>query len=235
MTNQDPYHQLPTYLKALDMNMETHSPAPWEFGVHRAIHNRFSPLGGQDRPACSSAAFEFHSLRGGERAEGAEGRMGHRVLGRVGQDLPQDVAWKSYTHLCIFSATPDTRGGCKLGMGWTDSRVKAAIAEAHRNNVKVLLCVGGAGTGRNFASSTADAAVRATFIKNIISLLKEYGFDGADMDWEELQGKNAEYVALHKVCGRNWTRSRRVRCSPPRWPIGCSTARPRRFSPLWTN
>lgn len=111
---------------------------------------------------------------------------------------PKDVAWKSYTHLCIFSATPDARGGCKLGMGWTDSRVKAAIAEAHRNNVKVLLCVGGAGTGRDFAKSTAGAAVRASFIKNIISLLKEYGFDGADMDWEELQGKNAEYVALHK-------------------------------------
>src|SRR5208283_2688627 len=111
---------------------------------------------------------------------------------------PKDVAWKSYTHLCIFSATPDARGGCKLAMGWNESRVKAAIAEAHRNNVKVLLCVGGAGTGRNFASSTVDAAVRATFIKNIISLMKQYGFDGADMDWEELQGKNAEYVALHK-------------------------------------
>jgi len=111
---------------------------------------------------------------------------------------PKDVAWKSYTHLCIFSATPDARGGCKLGMGWTESRVKAAIAEAHRNNVKVLLCVGGAGTGRNFVASTAETAVRATFIKNIIGLMKEYGFDGADMDWEELQGKNAEYVALHK-------------------------------------
>jgi chitinase len=111
---------------------------------------------------------------------------------------PKDVAWKSYTHLCIFSATPDSRGGCRLAMGWNDSRVKAAVAEAHRNHVKVLLCVGGAGTGRDFAASTADPAVRAALIKNIIGLLKKYGFDGADMDWEELQGKFAEYVALHK-------------------------------------
>ncbi len=111
---------------------------------------------------------------------------------------PKDVAWKSYTHLCIFSATPDARGGCKLGMGWNESRVKAAVAEGHRNSVKVLLCVGGGGVGRNFARSTADAAVRATFIKNIIGLLKQYGFDGVDTDWEELQGMNAQYVAFHK-------------------------------------
>jgi chitinase len=111
---------------------------------------------------------------------------------------PNDVPWKTYTHLCIFSATPDARGGCKLAMGWNDRRVKAAVAEGHRNGVKVLLCVGGGGEGRNFVASTADAALRATLIKNIIALMKRYDFDGIDMDWEELQGKNAEYVALHK-------------------------------------
>jgi hypothetical protein len=111
---------------------------------------------------------------------------------------PRDVAWKSYTHLCIFSATPDARGGCKLAMGWNPGRVKAAVAEAHRHHVKVLLCVGGGGVGRDFAKATADAAVRATFIKNIIALLKEYECDGVDTDWEELQGKYAEYVAFHK-------------------------------------
>ncbi len=111
---------------------------------------------------------------------------------------PRDVPWKTYTHLCIFSATPDTRGGCKLAMGWNDRRVRAAVAEGHRNGVKVLLCVGGGGEGRNFVACTANAAVQAALIKNIIALMKQYSFDGIDMDWEELQGKNAEYVALHK-------------------------------------
>ncbi len=111
---------------------------------------------------------------------------------------PEDVAWKSYTHLCIFSATPDGRGGCKLAMGWNDARVKAAVAEGHRNHVKVLLCVGGGGVGRGFVRCTADAATRAIFIQNIIKLMKKYDFDGVDMDWEELEGKYAEYVALHK-------------------------------------
>jgi chitinase len=111
---------------------------------------------------------------------------------------PTTINWKAYTHLCIFSATPNNRGGCNLAMGWNENRVKAAITEAHSNHVKVLLCVGGAGTGRNFVSSTTNAAVRATFITNIVSLMQKYAFDGVDMDWEELQGKNAEYVALHK-------------------------------------
>jgi chitinase len=111
---------------------------------------------------------------------------------------PEDVAWKSYTHLCIFSATPDGRGGCRLDMGWNDARVKAAVAEGHRNHVKVLLCVGGGGVGRNFVRCTADAATRATFIRNVVALMKKYDCDGVDMDWEELQNKYAEYVALHK-------------------------------------
>ncbi len=110
----------------------------------------------------------------------------------------KEVPWKTYTHLCIFSATPGASGSCKLAMGWNDTRVKAAVAEAHRNMVKVLLCVGGAGTGKGFVSSTEDATIRATLIKNIIALMQKYEFDGVDMDWEELQGKNAEYVALHK-------------------------------------
>ncbi len=111
---------------------------------------------------------------------------------------PKDVAWKAYTHMCIFSATPDARGGCNLAMGWNDSRVKAAIAEGHANHVKMLLCVGGAGTGKNFVASTADATIRATLIKNIIALMQKYGFDGVDMDWEELGGKQDQYVAIHK-------------------------------------
>ena len=111
---------------------------------------------------------------------------------------PKDVAWNAYTHICIFSATPTTNGGCKLGMGWNDSRVQAVVAEGHQNHVKMLLCVGGEGTGKGFVGATADAAVRATFITNIIALMQKYEFDGVDMDWEELGGKQDQYVAVHK-------------------------------------
>ena len=111
---------------------------------------------------------------------------------------PKDVAWNAFTHMCIFSATPTASGGCNLAMGWNERRVQAAVAAGHSNQVKVLLCVGGAGTGKGFVASTADAASRATFIKNIIALMRQYEFDGVDMDWEELDGKQDQYVALHK-------------------------------------
>jgi chitinase len=111
---------------------------------------------------------------------------------------PKEVVWKAYTHMCIFSATPGAGGACNLAMGWNDSRVKAAVAEGHKNHVKMILCVGGAGTGKNFVTATADATIRATFIKNIIALMKNYEFDGVDMDWEEIGGKQDQYVAVHK-------------------------------------
>lgn len=108
------------------------------------------------------------------------------------------INWKSYTHMCHFSATPNNQGVVSLSMGITDARAREFVAEAKKHNVKSILCVGGAGTGGNFQASSANATIRATFIKNIIALMQKYGYDGVDMDWEEIGGKNAEYQALHK-------------------------------------
>lgn len=108
------------------------------------------------------------------------------------------INWKSYTHMCHFSATPNDQGVVSLSMGITDARAREFVAEAKKNKVKSILCVGGAGTGGNFQKASANAAIRATFIKNIIALMQKYGYDGVDMDWEEIGGKNAEYQALHK-------------------------------------
>ena len=108
------------------------------------------------------------------------------------------INWKSYTHMCHFSATPNNQGVVSLSMGINDARAKEFVAEAKKNNVKSILCVGGAGTGGNFQAASANATIRATFIKNMIALMQKYGYDGLDMDWEEIGGKNAEYQALHK-------------------------------------
>ncbi len=108
------------------------------------------------------------------------------------------INWKSYTHMCHFSATPNNSGAVNLSMGINDGSARSFVAEAHKNKVKAILCVGGAGTGGAFQASTADAGVRANLINNMIALMQKYGYDGLDLDWEEIGGKNAEYQALSK-------------------------------------
>jgi hypothetical protein len=107
---------------------------------------------------------------------------------------PTKINWKAFTHICHFSCGPNSSGGIS-GLGGTAST--NLIAEAHKNGVKVLVCVGGAGSGGNFAGA-ANPTNRGKFISNMIKFMKQYGYDGIDLDWEELNGADASYVALHK-------------------------------------
>jgi hypothetical protein len=81
--------------------------------------------------------------------------------------------------------------------GLSDAYCQAAVQEAHNKGRKILICVGGAGTGDSFVVASNNTN-RANFITNIVNFMKKYNYDGVDMDWEELRGANASYVTLHK-------------------------------------
>ena len=49
--------------------------------------------------------------------------------------------------------------------------------------MRVLLSIGGGASG-GFSSACKDDASRKVFIDSIMDVIKEYGFDGIDMDWE---------------------------------------------------
>jgi chitinase len=116
-----------------------------------------------------------------------------------GKYPPSKIIWKSYTHMCHFSVTPNGDGSVNAGgMGLSDQNFKDFVAEAHKNKVKAIICVGGAGTGGQFQSATANATIRAKFINGLLDFIKKYNYDGIDMDWEEIGGKEAQYQALHK-------------------------------------
>lgn len=94
---------------------------------------------------------------------------------------PTDLPWKSYTHMCYFSLMPNSSGA--LG-GVSPADAQAFVAEAHKNGVKAIICVGGDGTDGNFNTATNNATARANLVKNIVDFVDANGFDGVDMDWE---------------------------------------------------
>ena len=58
------------------------------------------------------------------------------------------------------------------------------IDVAHNNNVKVLLSIGGWTLSSNFPSIAADPVKTQNFAHWCVEHIKDYGFDGIDIDWE---------------------------------------------------
>ena len=62
----------------------------------------------------------------------------------------------------------------------------AVIAKARANNAKIFVGINdGSGDGKtNFKSMASNATGRNNFIKDVMNKVRQYNFDGVDMDWE---------------------------------------------------
>nr|WP_246213797.1 glycosyl hydrolase family 18 protein [Kitasatospora viridis] len=88
----------------------------------------------------------------------------------------------------------DSTLSSKLG-GYTDAQFKADIAAKHAAGKKVIISVG----GQNGAISVSDSASAANFASSAYSIIRNYGFDGIDIDLEN--GVSSTYMAqaLHTL------------------------------------
>ena len=134
----------------------------------------------------------------GEDAPG--GKEGFKVVGYFpswsGNKLDR-IQFDIVTHINYAFAIP-TPDGSLLPLENPDL-ARTLIAQAHANNVKVLLAVGGweyNGTPleNTFVQATNTDAKIQKFANAIMDMVREYGFDGVDMDWEHPRhGEPSQY------------------------------------------
>ncbi len=109
-----------------------------------------------------------------------------RIVGYLNtwDNFPNNASNLNYTditHLNIAFANPDADGNLT-----TFSGLSTVVKNAHANNVKVLMSLGGAnlaGTKKNWKDLTQPDSVKS-FCKKILSYLQQHNLDGADVDLE---------------------------------------------------
>ncbi len=97
---------------------------------------------------------------------------------------PKNIQYRALTHICYAFATPMMDGGYAAIPN--ERKLLDLTARAHAAGVKVLLSVGGGGTGYEsaLAAIASDSVLTEQFVDNSMDLIGEYGLDGIDMDWE---------------------------------------------------
>lgn len=94
------------------------------------------------------------------------------------------VPMAKLTHVNYAFVVPLPDGGVPAVKN--PEKLAALVAAARPAGTKVLIAVGGWNNGNDSAFETLSAspAARASFIANMLSLVKTHGLDGVDMDWE---------------------------------------------------
>ncbi|MEN7548190.1 glycosyl hydrolase family 18 protein [Rapidithrix thailandica] len=125
-------------------------------------------------------------------AEGipSQNAVGHKIVGYFpswGGPVSQ-IQFDKLTHVNYAFALPTASGG--LEPLANPSHLQDLVTQAHANNVKVLLAIGGwdigdgGGNDGRFNTLAADPATRTAFVNTVMQWVSNYNLDGVDMDWE---------------------------------------------------
>lgn len=134
---------------------------------------------------------------------------------------PHDIPAASLTHLlyCFADIKTDT-GEVVLSDAWSDEQIhydgdswdeggnnlygnfKAIhkLKQQHRQ-LKVLISIGGWSYSSRFAPVAGDGNKLNTFVDSAVKLVRDYGLDGLDIDWEypSNDAEAAQYVTLLRM------------------------------------
>jgi len=103
-----------------------------------------------------------------------------------------NIDFTAVTHIIHFSVVPNSNGTLNSSANSITSANSAdVVSRAHTAGVKVLICVGGAGSEGDFQAATSVANL-PTFINNLTNFMATRGYDGVDIDWEPLPSSDAQ-------------------------------------------
>ena len=93
-----------------------------------------------------------------------------------------DIDFAELTHINIAFINPDSEGNMSCSI--PEAELKKIIKKAHHHKVKVIAALGGGGGYRHYTDLTADKASAKAFNDKIIEYVREYNFDGIDLNIE---------------------------------------------------
>ncbi len=100
----------------------------------------------------------------------------------------EEINFENLTHLIVGRIEPRADGTLTKHFDIDDVNGPAMARDlairAHNAGKFALLMIGGAGC--TTWSEAASSAIRETFVANLIAAMKDYGFDGLDIDWEPI-------------------------------------------------
>lgn len=91
------------------------------------------------------------------------------------------IDYKHLTHLAHAFTMPDSEGNLIIH---EDYPYPELIASAHRNDIKVIMSVGGWGRSEGFPGMASSTENRQRFIDQVLDFCETDSYDGVDIDWE---------------------------------------------------
>eukprot|EP00802_Teleaulax_amphioxeia_P015782 Tamp_15881.p1 GENE.Tamp_15881~~Tamp_15881.p1 ORF type:complete len:329 (-),score=46.50 Tamp_15881:198-1184(-) len=138
--------------------------------------------------ACLLALTTSQPPPGKRLARVAERKAGPVVAAYVPDYRMAGIDWpgiaKHLTDIILFSVEISPAGDV-IGLDRVQQGLGAAVAEkASNRDLRVLLCIGGAGRSEGFIFVSKKSAERKSFVQRLVMLCNERGLDGIDFDWE---------------------------------------------------
>jgi chitinase len=126
--------------------------------------------------------------------------LGYYVAYQRDQYPPEAIHWPGLTHVVMGRVKANADASLALDFDWDavngPKLAREIAARAHAAGKRALLMLGGESQGAAIRSATSPAR-RQTFVQNLLNAVKDLGYDGLDLDWED-DIDWSQFIALAK-------------------------------------